>query len=107
MHVVRHDDIAANCDVEIDSALRKLNESIMCSFGGEDRSAAMRAKGNEINWRVASLKDFIEARRTPAKSSGEHKFTVVRNFGNLQSTIQTAHSAVATRIECARFLSRS
>ena len=35
MHVVRHDDITSNCDVEINRTLSKLNESKMGSLRGE------------------------------------------------------------------------
>lgn len=31
MHVIGHDDIAANCDIEFDCTFSKLNESGMCS----------------------------------------------------------------------------
>jgi hypothetical protein len=31
MYVIRHDDVASNCDVEFDGTVGKLNESRMCS----------------------------------------------------------------------------
>lgn len=56
----------------------------------------MRAKCDKVDWRVETLKDYVQPRRTQAKFSEGHSFSLTSSSAALQSTIRTAQSAVAT-----------
>ena len=102
MDVIRHNNITPDSNVGFGSSLSKLDKGRVGSIGCEDLPTAMRAKSDEVNGWIVSLKDFVESRRPTTKFSGEHEFWLAESSAILQCTSKTAHSAVATP-QCVRF----
>ena len=72
MHVIRHYDVTPNCDIEFSGAVAEFYERAMCLLRPEDSSPTMRAKGNKVDRRIISLKNFVDSRRTMAEFSKGH-----------------------------------
>ena len=70
MDMVRHDDIASNCNTEFGTATSELDKSGMCLFRCENLLPAMCTKRDKIDWRIISLKDFIDSQRTTTEFLG-------------------------------------